>query len=606
MLAIAHALGVLCLVLSCATATKREDAMRDAEPPKLVAQRVTATVKREAARLVQIQTEHDALLTTPEHPFATPDSGWIPAGRLVRGDRIVSARFGTVRVLSVQNEKPAQPQHVFNLTVDPSHAYVVGADQVLVHNTKCKDPAEREREIAAAERELRELNQQLENSAEDGDLKQRIAQAKTNLAKLKKQARDARDRLIKKGLTAGLKVTPPPKASGIAQTTQAIEALERKIEAIKDGTSPSSTQQLAELQRERLTLKNRLRVAHHYDKTKNGIAPVPQGERLLKRAEAEYASRKQELDAAQRELSELLGETPQSDAEKKSHAERKAALEKKIEDLQVNHDAAKEILAWERKIAELAERSPSTAAERQEITQMQRDLREKIAKKRKAQNDRENDLKRRLDPEAYEKRLRDNREGRHRRLRTPAYVADTERPRDTLELLEEELAGRRQAGILDDRTEYLTERIATLEALVELRRERDGLGTKLGSARAARRRLIRAGKDTTETDREIARLAQELAASKPRLVQLRLREKLLAKLDGTTWTDPPGAVDEARLRELERELARDLAGGGSLPEERLREIGRELEECELIDAEFLESIWREAEAQEAALQDTAQ
>jgi hypothetical protein len=75
----------------------------------------------------------------------------ILAGRLVPGDRVVSARLGTVR------------------------AYVVGTDQVLVHNGKCKDPAETARELEEAERELEDLQLKLSLSIEDeATLKQQI------------------------------------------------------------------------------------------------------------------------------------------------------------------------------------------------------------------------------------------------------------------------------------------------------------------------------------------------------------------------------------------------------------------------------------------------
>jgi hypothetical protein len=87
---------------------------------------------------------------------------------------------------------------------------------------------------------------------------------------------------------------------------------------------------------------------------------------------------------------------------------------------------------------------------------------------------------------------------------------------------------------------------------------------------------------------------------------LSLREKVLAKLDGTTPTDRSHDAAEARLREFERELERELEAGGVLPDERLREIQDEVGEPELIDAEFLDSIWREAEAQEAAHHETVQ
>jgi hypothetical protein len=600
-------LWFLGLLVACSPGTPSDERAQDPKPPQLVAARVTGTVKREAAWLVQIQTEHGVLLTTPEHPFATPQSGWIPAGRLARGDRVVSTRFGTVRVSSAQKQKPARPRFVFNLTVDPSHAYVVGTDHVLVHNGKCKDVEKRDKEIEEAERELRDLTQRLASSAEDkAALQQRITAVKSTIAKLKKQARSARFYQRKRKTEDAAE--PDPEVSAIDQTTQAIEALDREIEA-SQATTAGSAQLLAELKSQRAKLMERRRRQRSTDKRQRGIAPVPLRERLLKDAEADYESRRQELEAALRELSELTHDEPQSDVETSAHAARRAALEQKIQGLQLEHDVSKAILAGERTIAELARRSPSTDVERQKIAEEQRYLKDMVSKKRHEQRVRDNHRKRREDPDVRERSLRFDRESRRRRLRPADYVADTERPRDTLELLEEELAERRQAdgsGSLDDATEHLAERIATLHALVEFRREKHRFQRALHHARARRRELIRAGGDTREIEQKIARLEQQRTARRTPYVQLLLREKLLAKLDGTTRTDAPGAMDEARLRELERELEHELAAGGAVPEERLQEIERELGESELIDAEFLEAIWREAEAEEAAIQESVQ
>jgi hypothetical protein len=115
----------------------------------LVPQRVTATAKKQTSQLVHVRTEHETLIVTPEHPFATPGSGWVPAGALSPGDVVVSARFGTVPVSAVHTETFPRSVPVFNLTVAPSHTYLVGANQVLVHNVNCNNLAERlaQREI---------------------------------------------------------------------------------------------------------------------------------------------------------------------------------------------------------------------------------------------------------------------------------------------------------------------------------------------------------------------------------------------------------------------------------------------------------------------------
>jgi hypothetical protein len=146
------------------------------EPIRLVLQRVSATVKRRTPVLVHVQIANERFITTPEHPFAAPDHTWIAAGNLTPGALVISARDGVVPVSSVRREALAQPAPVFNLTVDESHAYLVGTSQVLVHNTGCTngdgngdrdgdDPDARlVRELEAAEAELKSLRASLQNA----------------------------------------------------------------------------------------------------------------------------------------------------------------------------------------------------------------------------------------------------------------------------------------------------------------------------------------------------------------------------------------------------------------------------------------------------------
>ena len=640
----ATVLWFLCLLVACAP---RSTSSWTPEPLKLVAEPVTATVKREAVRLVHLQTEHAVLVTTPEHPFATPEGAWTPAGQLVSGDQVLSARDGMLRVLSVQQEQRAEPQAVFNLTVAPSHTYVVGTDQVLVHNRKCKDPAETEREIDAAERELQELEQRRWSATvEDrATLGQRLADVKSRLAKLKLRARNARAYLKRKRFGALAPAESPvsvespasvespvpvkspvpvesrapvessessesPGSPGIARIERALEELEREMGAMR-GTTAGSSQRLAELRRERRRLKKYLGVLHVRvgDKKKPGTARLPIRTRLLKAAEADYQARNSAVEAAQRELSALLSEAPRSYPEKKSQAERRAALEKELTILRLERDASWEIVAAERRIVELTERSPSTDAGRQQIEEEQRALSAKLSKLRTARRSRESHRRKRADPKGWAERLRHARERWRKTFRTEDYLADTERPRDTLELMEGELAARRQeagSGRLDERTEYLAEHIAAIKAMTARRRNHSRLQSALAYARTRRAELVDAGRETQEIDQKILRLVRERDASRSRIFQLRLREKVLERLDGTASRDAPNESDETRLREFEREL--EPAATGHLGEGRLREIQQELGESELIDAEFLESIWREAEAESGAhpIQQTVQ
>jgi hypothetical protein len=49
---------------------------------RFTAQLVNATVKRTTLELIHLETAHERFVTTPEHPFATRDAGWVRAGDL--------------------------------------------------------------------------------------------------------------------------------------------------------------------------------------------------------------------------------------------------------------------------------------------------------------------------------------------------------------------------------------------------------------------------------------------------------------------------------------------------------------------------------------------
>lgn len=102
---------------------------------------VTDTVRRTARRLIHIVTAFGEIITTPEHPFARAEVGWVHAEDLVPEDlllglKLVDGRPTTTAVLSISSE-PGPDVPVFNLTVAGTHAYAVGSGLVLVHNGGC-------------------------------------------------------------------------------------------------------------------------------------------------------------------------------------------------------------------------------------------------------------------------------------------------------------------------------------------------------------------------------------------------------------------------------------------------------------------------------------
>jgi hypothetical protein len=159
---------------------------------------VSATIQRQAWELVHLKTEHETFVVTPEHPFATPHSGWVGAGALSPGDLVQSARAGAARVSAVREETLLHPVPVFNLSVEHTHAYLVGTNGVLVHNIGClgkgkgkskskekakdkKDTARYIRNRAAARREVVSLWEQAYKEEYKSEKREKILERITRL-----------------------------------------------------------------------------------------------------------------------------------------------------------------------------------------------------------------------------------------------------------------------------------------------------------------------------------------------------------------------------------------------------------------------------------------
>ncbi|CDG36522.1 hypothetical protein CTHBC1_1914 [Acetivibrio thermocellus BC1] len=95
---------------------------------------VLETYVRETTELLHLRINGEVIKTTFEHPFYVKDVGFVEAGKLQVGDKLVDSR-GNVLVLEGKRlEITDKPVKVYNFKVDNFHTYHVGENRVLVHN----------------------------------------------------------------------------------------------------------------------------------------------------------------------------------------------------------------------------------------------------------------------------------------------------------------------------------------------------------------------------------------------------------------------------------------------------------------------------------------
>ena len=81
---------------------------------------------------VQAQGQEELISTTIEHPFYVDGEGWVQAGDLKSGDKLLSLQDASITIVEV-NYNPGEFE-AFNLHVDDYHTYAVGGSKAWVHN----------------------------------------------------------------------------------------------------------------------------------------------------------------------------------------------------------------------------------------------------------------------------------------------------------------------------------------------------------------------------------------------------------------------------------------------------------------------------------------
>ncbi len=90
---------------------------------------------RIAAGVLAITIGTATVEATPEHPFFVAGKGWVEAGELQSGDRILQRDGNSAPVVSVEQRR--ENRRVFNFTVAGNRNYYAGVRGLLAHNVNC-------------------------------------------------------------------------------------------------------------------------------------------------------------------------------------------------------------------------------------------------------------------------------------------------------------------------------------------------------------------------------------------------------------------------------------------------------------------------------------
>ena len=109
---------------------------------------VLETYVRKVDKLVHLTINGEEIVTTDNHPFYVQGRGFINAGSLLVGDKLISVNGEDLFVEKHYIEETDVPVDVYNFQVEDHHTYFVGESAVWVHNNNkaCPVPEPRKSE----------------------------------------------------------------------------------------------------------------------------------------------------------------------------------------------------------------------------------------------------------------------------------------------------------------------------------------------------------------------------------------------------------------------------------------------------------------------------
>ena len=106
---------------------------------EVVEKTVLETYVRETTELVHLTINGELIKTTHDHPFYVKDVGFVSAGELYIGDKLLDSNGNTLLVEDREVENLDEPVKVYNFQVEGFHTYHVGENTALVHNADYSD-----------------------------------------------------------------------------------------------------------------------------------------------------------------------------------------------------------------------------------------------------------------------------------------------------------------------------------------------------------------------------------------------------------------------------------------------------------------------------------
>lgn len=109
----------------------------DPDTGEVAEKTVLETFVHETAELVHLTIGGEVITSTLDHPFYVQDVGFVGAGELYIGDKLMDAQGNTLVLEDMRFETTEIPVKVYNFKVDEFHTYYVGEVSVWVHNAEC-------------------------------------------------------------------------------------------------------------------------------------------------------------------------------------------------------------------------------------------------------------------------------------------------------------------------------------------------------------------------------------------------------------------------------------------------------------------------------------
>lgn len=112
----------------------------DPDTMEVAEKTVLETYIRETNEVVHLTINGETITSTPDHPFYVQEAGFVGAGDLYIGDKLLDAEGNTLLVEEMKFENLDEPVKVYNFQVEDSHTYHAGNDNILVHNADYQNP----------------------------------------------------------------------------------------------------------------------------------------------------------------------------------------------------------------------------------------------------------------------------------------------------------------------------------------------------------------------------------------------------------------------------------------------------------------------------------